>query len=187
MTIFEDYVNKLNELQELNLKINEQMQSLFMNYVFLTWRWWLFLALFVIPWILWIIFRNRKSTARLLFAGFAVIIVASFLDDIGVNLGLWNYNIDVDSFIPCFITWDMTLLPVFTMAFLQIKPKINPIIKALVFSGIASFIAEPLFIWMSFYDPTKWKHIYSFPIFVIIYLVAHLCFTRKSFDDMIRI
>jgi hypothetical protein len=97
-------------------------------------------------------------------------------------LNLWDYHVDIDAINPSFIMWDMTLLPIVTMTFLQYKTNIHPAIKAVVFAGLASFVAEPLFAWMNFYDPELWRYVYSFPIFIIIYLLAHFCITRKSFE-----
>jgi len=182
--ILNNYTNKLNSLQALSNKINGEMRALYMDNIFLTWRWWLCAAMTILPWVLWIIFRKKGSTSRLLFSGFVVIILSMLLDDIGVELNFWDYHVDIDAINPSFILWDMSVLPVVTMTFLQYKTNINPLIKALVFAGLASFVVEPFFAWMNFYDPEKWKHLYSFPVFIIIYLLAHFCSLRKSFGNL---
>lgn len=180
----QDYVSRLNALQDLISKLNADMRALYMDNIFLTWRWWLCFAMVVVPWVLWIIFRKKESTSRLLFAGFITVIIAMLLDDIGVELNLWDYNVDIDAINPSFILWDMTLLPIITMTFLQYKTSIKPIIKAIILAGLASFVMEPLFTWMDFYDPESWHYYYSFPIYIIIYLIAHFCSTRKSFEKL---
>ncbi len=83
-----------------------------------------------------------------------------------------------------FIPWDFTLLPVITMAFLQYKPMINPLVKATVFSLIGSFGAQPLFVVLGYYSPKHWHHYYSFPIFIVIYLVAQFVVTRNNFKRL---
>lgn len=160
------------------------MRALYMEHVFLTWRWWLCFALAVIPWILWIIFRKKESTSRLLFSGFVVTFISMFLDDIGVELNYWDYHVDIDAINPSFLLWDMSVLPVVTMTFLQYKRNVSPIIKAVVFSGVASFVVEPLLTWMKFYDPENWKYYYSFPLYIVIYLIAHFSSGRNSFEKL---
>lgn len=107
-------------------------------------------------------------------------IIASWLDFLGVALGLWYYMYDITYLIPNYFPWDFTLLPVITMFFIQIKPNVNPIIKAVIFSAIFSFIAEPFFIWVGLYEPLKWEHIFPFPIYILIYFVADFISKRNS-------
>ena len=180
--MFHNYLEKLHELNILIDRSNTEFRTLWINNVFLSWRWWLCLSLTILSWVLWIRFRKKESTARLLFVGFFVIIIAMLFDDIGTELYIWSYNVDIDPITPSFIMWDMSLLPVYTMAFLQYKPTANPFIKSIVYSAFASFIFQPFFTWLQFYNPGKWKHYYSFPIFILIYLIAHFCLNRKSFD-----
>jgi hypothetical protein len=79
--------------------------------------------------------------------------------------------------------WDFTLFPVSVMFLLQIKPKVRPIVKAIIFSGTNAFIFEPLFKWLDFYHPKKWIPIYSFIIYIFIYLLADFLMKRKDFDS----
>lgn len=182
--MFNDYVDNLNRLQELIEKLSAETRALYMESIFLTWRWWLCFGLTVIPWAVWLLFRKKESTFRLLLAGFSTVMISMLLDDIGVELNFWDYNVDIDAINPSFLLWDMSVLPVVTMFFLQIKPDFNPLIKALIFSGTASFIVEPLFCRMKFYDPEIWRYIYSFPIYILIYLIAHYCSRRQTFERL---
>ena len=59
-------------------------------------------------------------------------LICSWLDLMGILFGLWSYYDNVVPFSPAFLPWDFTLLPVVIMFLLQIKPKINPIIKAIL-------------------------------------------------------
>ncbi|MGE1195904.1 hypothetical protein [Priestia megaterium] len=47
--------------------------------------------------------------------------------------------------------------------FIQVKPKINPVIKALIYSAVGAFIGLPLLNWIGIYKPLHWRYIYSFP------------------------
>ncbi|MFD2970589.1 hypothetical protein [Peribacillus deserti] len=59
--------------------------------VLFTWQWWLGIGLTIIPWIIWLIYRKKDSSGRLLYSGTFVALLSVTLDNIGVQLSLWNY------------------------------------------------------------------------------------------------
>ncbi len=179
-----EYFEKIQDLHNSVTREYSDIIHLWFTDCFSTWQWWLSLAILVIPWAVWIRFRKKESTCRLLFAGLIIIVISTHLDTIGVLCGIWSYNIDIVMIFPCLVIYDLSLLPVATMFFLQYKPTLNPFIKAVIYSGIASFVFQPIFTWMRFYNPQYWKHYYSFPIFILLYLLAHFCITRKSFKEV---
>ena len=179
-----DLLKKIDDLYNSITQISKQMIKLWYAHILFTWQWWLLLALTIIPWIFWIIIRKKESTNRLLFCAFFVIIISCWLDFIGIQFGLWSYYIQVIPFIPSYVTLDFSLLPVTILLVLQIKPDFNPIIKAICFSAVTSFIMQPIFVWLNIYNPRNWKHYYSFPIFIVIYLIAHFLSRRKNFKTL---
>ncbi|MDQ6596438.1 hypothetical protein E2K98_28315 [Bacillus salipaludis] len=148
------------------------------------WEFWVSVALSIIPWLVWIILRKRGSEARLLLAGIFGLSVASWLDFLGLVFGLWHYSGRVLPTIPTFLPWDFTLIPVTLMLWLQFKPALNPFLKAVIYSALTSFIGEPLFEWIGFYTTVKWNVFYSFPIYIIIYLIAYRISKAKSFEPL---
>ncbi|MBO1511202.1 hypothetical protein [Metabacillus bambusae] len=66
---------------------------------------------------------------------------------------------------------------------IQNKPNINPFIKVIVFPVFPSFIAEPFLIWIGLYQPLNWKHIYSFPIYIGIYLLTNYISKREDLGN----
>ncbi|WP_425455967.1 hypothetical protein [Brevibacillus nitrificans] len=72
------------------------------------------------------------------------------------------------------------------MFFLQIKPNFSPLIKAILFALISSFVAEPIIAWLDLYIPIKWEYIYSFPIQLVIYLLAHALSKHQAFAPLDR-
>jgi hypothetical protein len=62
-----------------------KMLDVWQKYMLFTWRWWLDLALAIIPWIIWLKVRDKVSTHRLLYAGFIVMMLTSFLDMLGMS------------------------------------------------------------------------------------------------------
>lgn len=148
------------------------------------WEFYLSIALSVIPWLLWIILRKRGSEARLLLVGGFVLVLASFLDFIGVVFGVWHYTGKALPIIPTYIPWDFCLIPVTTMLWVQFKPRLNPILKAIIYGLLAAFIGEPFFEWIGLYSPEKWNSLYSFIMYIVIYLLAYRISLAKTFDKL---
>jgi len=177
-------INDLEKAYGLITQANQDMIYVWYHNILFTWRWWLSLSFTLVPWIAWIVTRKKESTHRLLYAGLLAMLLASWFDVVGILFGLWSYHAEFIPLSPAFIPWDFTLIPVITMVFLQYKPMINPLVKAVVFSGIGSFGAQPLFVLLDFYVPKHWHHYYSFPIFMGIYLLAHFLATRDNFERL---
>ncbi|MFC5450095.1 CBO0543 family protein [Paenibacillus aestuarii] len=147
--------------------------------------WWFALSLSVIPWLIWWIFRNKRSTDRLFYAGLFVMCISLILDVLGDQLGFWYYRFNLIPVLPTYFPWDCTLMPVTIMFMLQIKPRTNPFIKAIIFAIVSSYIGEPIFKWMEVYVQSNWKYSYSVPIQIIIYLIAHYLSKRNKFDELV--
>ncbi|TVY07363.1 CBO0543 family protein [Paenibacillus cremeus] len=148
------------------------------------WDFWLSWSFAIVPWILWVRYRKKESTGRLLFVGFFALIISSWFDFIGVELGLWYYSGLAIPTIPSYVPWDFCLIPVFIMFLLQIKPHASALMKAVIFAVASAFIAEPLFLWLGFYRMVKWHLWWSFPIFIVIYLICNRLSKMKRFDEL---
>jgi hypothetical protein len=163
---------------------NDKYFSFWKEHTFLHWDWWVSLGLVIIPWVIWWKLRNKDTTARFMFANFFVIIICSWLDFIGVVLGLWYYTGKVIPTIPSYLPWDFCLFPISMTLLMQFRPNISPLTKAILYSAFVSFLAEPLFDLLGFYTMLKWEYIYSFPIYIIIYLCSDWISKRKSFGTI---
>ncbi|MBM7571195.1 CBO0543 family protein [Aquibacillus albus] len=176
-----EYKEELNQIIDLNNHAHNLKLDVWKEHVVFTGHWWIGVILTIVPWILWIFFRKKESTNRLLFVGFFVMILSIILDFLGTKLGLWYYYYDLIPFIPAFMPWDITLIPLSVMFLIEYRPQINPIIKAFIFSVVIAFVVEPLFVWISLYQPVTWRHYYSFPIFFLIYLISHFLSKQRNF------
>ncbi|SMQ77775.1 hypothetical protein SAMN05444673_3063 [Bacillus sp. OV166] len=155
-----------------------------LNHILFHWDFFLSLFLTFLPWVLWLIFRKKESTSRLLFVGFFVLMITSWLDFLGSMYGFWLYSGKAVPTMPCYIPWDTSILPVFAMFLIQYKPNTSPVLKALIFAGVSAFIGEPLFLWLGFYVLIKWSLFYSFPIYCLIYLVCHKLSRVNKFAEI---
>lgn len=174
-----DFIHKVNEKVHL---ANVELYHFWLQHMLFDWHWWGDLGLTVIPWVFWLRVRKKDSTSRLLFAVVTLMLITSYLDFLGIVMGLWGYPYKLVPTIPPFLTWDVTLLPVTAMLFYQFKPRTNKYIKAVCFAVLGSFIVQPVFQWLGFYDPMGWKHYYSFPFMVIIYLIGDYLTKRGNFE-----
>jgi hypothetical protein len=160
---------------------NYKMAHLWITEIVFTWKWWFGVALTIVPWILWVIFRDKKDTVRILFVGLVVMIVTVIMDNIGISYNLWHYDSNVLPFSTIFFPWDCSLLPVDVMFTLQYFPKLNPFIKALVLAILCAFITEPFFAWIKMYSIVHWKFWYSFVIYIPLYLLFNWIYEGKLF------
>jgi hypothetical protein len=84
--ILNETIKKASDLVQEATKITT---DIWLEQVLFSWRWWFSLFLTIIPWILWIKYRPKQSTYRLLFVGFYIVIITSYLDFLGYSYGLW--------------------------------------------------------------------------------------------------
>lgn len=172
----------LDKIYNKVLQVNLEVYNIWITNIVFTWRWWLGVALSIVPWIIWIKIRNKNDTARLLFVGLVISIISSFLDTIGISYNLWHYDWKAIPFIYVYIPWDFTLFPVSIMLLMQFKPKINKYIKAVAFSFMCSFVFEPFFSWISLYHMIHWEYWYSFIIHIPIYLFYDYLYKSKMWQ-----
>jgi hypothetical protein len=179
-----DFETVKEQTQALFLKLHEahiEYLHLWKNNMLFTWRWWIDLMLIILPWTLWLIFRKRDSSDRLLYAGIVSLILASYMDMMGVVLGLWSYPYSVFPLMPSYIPLDCSVVPVATMLFIQLFPKIKTIYKALIYGAVGAFGFESLLSWVGLYNRMEWKSIYSFPLYILIYLVCNYFSKKMNF------
>lgn len=172
-------LKEVNRIMDEYTKAHDEIEYVWKTQMVFTWHWWLDVTLAVLPWILWLIVRDRKKTHSLLYAGLFTMLVASLLDMAGVSQGNWNYNTLLLPYFTEYLPWDLTIMPVAAMLFLQFFPKINPWIKGAVFGAIAAYVVEPIFVWLGVYEQSGWEHHYSLPIYFAIYMIGNWLYSRS--------
>ncbi|MGZ4033165.1 MAG: CBO0543 family protein [Tumebacillaceae bacterium] len=164
---------------------NQHYREIWKHDIVFTWRWWLSITLLLLSWAIWFRFRKREIQDRLLYAGLIVIILSCWMDFIGVISGMWFYTAKLIPTMPAYLTLDFSILPVQVMLLIQWKPHLSSWFKGLLFGAFNAFVAEPLLEWIDVYIPTNWQEIYSFPIYILIYLIAHtLAYKRHNFQEI---
>lgn len=136
---------------EKAVKLRAESTQIFMDAwkqssVFYSFEFWLIVAIFLVP-LLILVFKIDRSNIFLIgFYGYSINFIGSMINLIGVNLGFWNYPIQMIPAIPS-IAYDTSLVPVTYMFIYQwsLNKNKNYFILALIASIIFSFLIEPLF------------------------------------------
>ncbi|WP_231889839.1 CBO0543 family protein [Oceanobacillus sp. Castelsardo] len=183
---YQDGLNQIDKATQKITEANHLTVEAVMNAFLFTWQWWVALALIIVPWVIWAIFRDRQKSARLFSAGLLVMILSEIMDAIGVSLGKWSYPVKVVPIATVSFSFRLSVLPVFTMLLLQYKPQINPFIKAIIFGGAGAYIGLPLLGMIDLHKKIDWSINYSFIILALMYLLAHWYSRRNSFGEMIK-
>ena len=177
----------INQIEKANRSIEQayRMVAETTIHAFLfTWRWWIGVGMIIIPWLLWAIFRKKESSARLLFSAFIFVILATQFDTIGVGYGKWSYPIKVVPLPTISYVYLYSFLPVLFMFFIQIRPNIHPLIKAILFGLVSSYVGLPILSMLDMYKRMDWAYTYSFFILIFLYLIAYWFSLRKSFAEI---
>lgn len=167
------------KLQQLH---NEQFQ-LWLNHILFTWRWWLGVMMILVCIGVWIWLWKKKSAGRLMYVVCFTAFLATFLDSLGNFFGLWAYRYEVVPFYT-YLPWDVFMLPTVILLLLLYKSNLNPLWKALFLGALTTFVGLPLMTWLGIYEPKHWRFIYSFPIQMVIYLLAHFISRRNKFHPI---
>ncbi|WP_079508892.1 CBO0543 family protein [Mesobacillus jeotgali] len=174
----EKVYNQLTDISSVLAKIVKE------EFLF-TWQWWFGIALFVLPWIIWFIFRNKESTGRLLLGGLLTIILSLTIDLAALTTGHWSYPFVIIPLAPfLFLPYHFSLAPVGIMFILQFKPEANPLLKGVLFSAISAFVGMNFFKAIHFYNPKNWSSFNDFFIFLFLYYSAYTIVKMESFKSL---
>src|SRR5690606_1394136 len=87
---------------------HDELEHIWVEKMVFTWHWWLGAALAVLPWVVWLIVRDRKNQHSLLYGALFTMLAAMLLDTAGVSQDGWNYNSLLLPFFPQYLPWDLT-------------------------------------------------------------------------------
>ncbi|CAG7614492.1 hypothetical protein PAESOLCIP111_01715 [Paenibacillus solanacearum] len=165
MIIRSSHITKaFEEVQKAREQLHQLDYKQWMDESLFTWEWFLLAGLTTIPLILWWIILDKKRAYEIAFYGCMINIMAIILDDFGTNLAWWGYPIKLLPTIPPLLTADSILVPIVLMIIYQMFStnwKKHLIANAITAAFLA-FIAEPIFIWIGYYQLNSWKLLFSF-------------------------
>ena len=96
-------------------------------------------------------------------------LIASYIDIIGCEYVLWGYPSDLIPLITPLTVTDACLIPISYMFLYQYFVNWKPfIIASIILSALYVFALEPLAIHLDIFELNDWKHIYDFPIYILM-------------------
>jgi len=136
---------------------------------FNTLSWWFEVALAIVSLFVWWKLVDKERLLELIFYGFSIMTVSIWLDQVGYELGVWYYPVDLIPVFPPSTAIDYIMLPViYALVYQYCSPWKIFLIATFLMSGVFSFILEPLLEKSGFYVPVQWKCYYSFPIYIAL-------------------
>ena len=151
-------------------RITEWLQSEFLDY-----KWWILIALVCITAILMWKKSDKTRIAELTIYTAIVIIFIIVLDELGEELSLWYYPVDIIPLFPPLTAGDISCMPLVYMVIYQRFGTWGKfLIATLVMSTVFCFVFEPIFVWGGIYTMLEWKSYYGFPIYFTIAVASKL-------------
>ena len=169
--------------------IDEQNRSIqlqifhWLSYELFTIQFWLLIAMLILPWIIWWKLVDRKRFFEIVIFGLLINILVTTLDEIGCQLNLWEYRYDLEPLFPRLIPMNFSMLPIGYMLVYQYFTKWKTFIIAnILLAAIFAFVGEPIFVFVKIYVLFNWRHIFSFPIYILIPVLF-----KAAMNSLIRI
>lgn len=151
-------------------RITEWLQSELFSF-----KWWILLALFCVTAILMWKKADKARIVELTIYSAIVVIFIIVLDELGEELSLWFYTVDIIPLFPPISAIDITCMPLIYMLLYQRFGTWGKfIIAALIMATVFCFVFEPVFVWGGIYTMLTWKSVYGFPIYFAIAVVPKL-------------
>ncbi len=161
-------------LNAQNYAVQLQVQH-WLKYELLTPQAFLLLAMLILPWFIWWPLVDKRRFLEIIIYGLFVCTVVTLLDEIGCQLNWWEYRYDIEPLFPRLIPMNFSMLPVGYMLIYQYFPKWKSFITVnLIVSLLYTFVGEPVFVKTGIYVMFEWRHLYSFPIYIILAVVFKL-------------
>ncbi|MER7683261.1 MULTISPECIES: CBO0543 family protein [Bacillati] len=178
----EKRIEHFNEIVNLRKESTEALLNYWEYFTFYTsFEYWLLVGFFLIPLIILIKKIDKSNIFLIGFFGYCIHIATLYSNLLAVNLGLWNYPIQLIPTMPSF-SLDSSLIPVTYMLAYQwtmIKNK-NYYITIFVVSAFFSFIFEPLIVKLGMLKMYgEITHVHTFFVYIFIGLFAK--FTTNIF------
>ena len=140
-----------------------------------SWQWTLVALLFIVPWIIWWKYVDRKHIPQILVFGLIVALLSSFLNSSGLNLMLWSYPYRLLPFSDRMYSVSYAVIPVIFMFLHQYSPGWRPFTASLVVTAaIIAFVAQPILTAVGMYKIMNWNYFYSFLTLIFIGVISRL-------------
>jgi hypothetical protein len=152
-------------------------------------KWWALLAVFILSILVWWKMVDKsRLTELVLYAGIVTIIILA-LDELGEELTLWDYPVEIFPLFPPIASIDLASLPlVYSLMYQYFKTWKSYTIASIIMSILSCFVLEPLFVLSGIYQMITWKSYYGLPLYFAIAICAKAALVKiLSIDSKFNI
>lgn len=172
----------VDKIVELRRQITQISNEHWINDTLFTSKWWILVLSVLLVWFIWWKLLDKKRFNEIGLAGFITAVINFMLNSFGIEKSLWAYPDQILGFVR---TWSILELSLMSVSYMLLNQYFREwkkyLLAIIIFGAIASFIAQPLFIYINKYKLYNWKNLYSFPIYIFIGTVVKFI-TSKIFD-----
>lgn len=138
-----------------------------------TWQWWALLVLMITTaFLVWRLSDKKRLIETALYTA-VVILFVIVLDEIGDEMLLWYYPVDVFFMFPPTSAVNISSIPlVYMLVFQLFRGWKSFTIATLVMSTVFCFAVEPIFVRAGAYVMLQWKSVYGLPLYAFIALAS---------------
>lgn len=149
-------------------------------------KWWILVSLYLLcAYIWWKTVDKRRLREIVLYTAIIILIILT-LDELGEELTLWDYLVDVFPLFPPISAIDFSCLPlVYSLIYQHFRTWKSFTIASFMMAVIFCFVCEPIFVFAGIYQPLTWKYYYGLPIYftMAISTKAAVIFIYKIADS----
>ncbi len=147
---------------------SDRLDEWLQNEVF-SFKWWVLLVLFILMAVLWWKLADKTRLSELFLYTAFIVIYIIVLDELGEELSLWYYTVDLIPWFPPITAVDISCMPlVYMLIYQRFKTWKSFIIATVIMSVVFCFIFEPIFDWVGIYKMLTWKSYYGLPLYFLI-------------------
>jgi hypothetical protein len=132
-------------------------------------KWWFLLVQFLVVAYFWWKKVDKSRFSEICLFTAIITITVLILDELGEELTLWDYPVDLIPLFPPLSSVDLASLPIiYSLIYQKFRTWKSYIIATIIMATVFCFILEPLISLGGIYKMLKWKSFYGFPIYVLI-------------------
>lgn len=155
-------------------RIKEWLQSDFFHPL-----WWILLALFIMSAYLWWKLADKSKLSELTLYTAIIILFIIVLDELGEELSLWYYSVDITPLFPPISAVNITSMPlIYMLIYQRFRSWKSFVIATAAMSVVFCFVFEPIFVWSGIYTKLAWKSYYGLPLYFFIAVASKFMVIR---------
>lgn len=134
-----------------------------------TWQFWVILAMLIVPIVALVFFMDRKRAFQIGFFGFAIHVIAVYIDLYATSHRMWEYPYKIAPFPPASFNLDASLIPVAYMFVYQftVTSKWKYYLYIALTSAAFAFLLKPLFSWAGIFLLVESNYLQLFVLYVV--------------------